>query len=203
MAVGAVCAGLGLGAGRRSRGRAHVALAALIVGATVLLMILDARDGVSWKSYAPLQLCDAAVGLAAWALVTRAERAFELTWFWGGAGTLPALLTPDVAEGFPHWRFLLYFVQHGGIVAAAVVLAAGGMRPRPGAVWRAFAWLNGYALLVGLVDWASGANFMYLRAKPGARTPLDWLGPWPWYLVACEVVALAFFALLALPFRRR
>lgn len=208
--VASVSAGLAYAAWKKrieheqehEHGKGGVVLGGLIVGAMVALMVLDAQDGVSWKSWAPLQLCDAAVVIAAWALVTRAPLAFELTWFWGGAGTVPALLTPDVAEGFPHWRFLLYFAQHGGIVVAAVALAASGMRPRPGAALRVLAWLNGYALVVGLVDAASGANFMYLRHKPGAHTPLDWLGPWPWYLVACEAVALGLFFSLALPFAR-
>ncbi len=181
--------------------RARVLIAVAVMMAMAALMALDAAHGVSWRSYVPLQLCDAAVFLAAAALVSESQLAFELTYFWGGAGTLPALFTPDVAEGFPHWRFLLYFAQHGGIVIAAVLLAASGMRPRRNAPWIALAWLNGYAAFVGLVNYASGANFMYLCRKPGAATLLDWLGPWPWYLAVSEAVALAFFWLLALPFQ--
>jgi hypothetical integral membrane protein (TIGR02206 family) len=195
IAVTAACLAWGV---RRQFVREHAAtiLAGFVPGAMVLLMLLDARAGVSWRSYAPLQLCDAAAILLPIALVRRSQLAFELCFLWGGAGTLPALLTPDIAEGFPHWRFVLYFAQHGGIVVAAAFLVATGMRPRPRAPWFALLLLNGYAAIVALVDFAGRANFMYLRHKPGAATPLDLLGPWPWYIAACELVALASFWLL-------
>jgi uncharacterized membrane protein YwaF len=41
---------------------------------------------------------------------------------------------------------------------------------------------------------------MYLSAKPQNASLLDLLGPWPWYVVASEGVALGGFLLLYLPF---
>lgn len=207
----AVVAALALVGGWAARRRANVAssarglVAVVLPVALVALMAVDARDGVSWRSYAPLQLCDVAVPLAVVALLARAGLAVDLTLTWTVAGTVPALLTPDLAESFPHPRFLLYFAQHGGLVVAAALLVASGARPRPGTPLRALAWLNALALVVGLVDVVTGANFMYLRQKPGAATPLDHLGPWPLYLLACEPVALVVFAGVAwvLPARPR
>jgi hypothetical integral membrane protein (TIGR02206 family) len=168
-------------------------VAASLVVSLVALMVLDAGSGVSWRSFAPLQLCDVLVPLAVWALMRKEPLPFELTLMWSAAGTVPALLTPDVAEGFPHFRFLLYFAQHGGLVVATATLLADGMRPRTGTPLRALGWLNVLALAVGLVDALTGANFMYLRAKPGAATPLDDLGPWPLYILVCEPIALVAF----------
>lgn len=176
-------------------------LAASLAFSLVALAFVDFSAGVSWRSFAPLQLCDVLVPIACWALVRRSATAFELTLTWSVAGTVPALLTPDVAEGFPHARFVLYFLQHGGLVVAAAALVSDGMRPREGAALRAFGWLNALALVVGFVDWLTGANFMYLRAKPGAATPLDFLGPWPVYIVACEPLALLMFSAACAPFR--
>jgi uncharacterized membrane protein YwaF len=55
---------------------------------------------------------------------------------------------------------------------------------------------------VGLANLALGTNFMYLRSKPLVATPLDWMGPWPFYILTGAAVALLLFHLLASPFRR-
>ncbi len=178
-------------------------LAGLLLALTVGVLISERLVGTSWGDLAPLHLCDMAIFVGLFALVTRAPLACEVLYFWAGAGTLLAIITPDVPVGFPHPRFLNYFALHGGVVVAAVLLVWGlGRPPRPGAVWRVLLLTNAYAALVAVVDFAFGTNFLYLRAKPAAPTPLDWFGPWPVYILVTEVVALGLFTLLALPFRR-
>ena len=168
-------------------------------------VIAEWRLGIlsAWD-FLPLHLCDFAIFVAAFALLTRRPGAVELVWFWALTGTLLAVLTPAVSGRFPDWRWLLYFAMHGGVIAAAVVLVLGcGIRPRPGAAWRAFGWTVLYAAVVAIVDLVTSANFLWLRAKPEQPTILDWLGPWPVYLIAAAAIGLAGFHLLALPFGAR
>src|SRR5437660_9484513 len=86
----------------------------------------------------PLQLCDVAIFVAAAALWTRNQLLVEITYFWGLAGTLQALLTPDLGtQHFPSYPYFQYYVAHGGVVAAALLLVAGTrLHPRPWAVAR-------------------------------------------------------------------
>jgi uncharacterized membrane protein YwaF len=63
--------------------------------------------------------------------------------------------------------------------------------------------LNGYALTVGVVDGITGWNYGYLCRKPAETSLLDWLGPWPWYLLSLECIALGTFFLLDLPWRQK
>lgn len=152
----------------------------------------------------PLQLCDAAIFIAAAALWTRHQLLVELLYFWGLAGTLQALLTPDLPQHFPSYPYFQYYVAHGGVVGAALLLVV-GMRlyPRPWAVVRVLGLTFAYAAIVGLVDLLTGSDYMYLRAKPPSPTLLDFLGPWPVYILSAAVIGLGLFAVLDSPFRLR
>lgn len=201
-----VAAAAAVGA-RRSPERARwlsIAVGALILGAGLGFVAVEAALGASWRSIAPLHLCDIAVFVGALALFTQKQLPFELLYYWGMTGTLLAMLTPELAEDFPHHRFIFYFAQHGSLVIGAVFLVVGlNMRPERWSALRAWLCLNVVALGVGLVDYLFAVNFLYLRHKPDVATPLDWFGPWPWYLLACEGLALALFYVLSLPLSRR
>ncbi|MGA7616249.1 MAG: TIGR02206 family membrane protein [Thermoanaerobaculia bacterium] len=176
----------------------RVALAAAVACAVVAYWVLSFRAGelTRWD-FIPLQLCDFALFLAIFALLTRWRPAVELLYFWAGSGTLLAILMPDVAGGFLRWRTVTFFVLHGAVVVSAAVLVFGlGDRPAPGAVLRAVIATNAYACVVATVDVATGMNFLYLRAKPVEPSLLDWFGPWPFYIVGAELVMFGMFLLL-------
>jgi len=181
-----------------------------------LLALVLVADEVSWWVYLamggglpgqreqplPLQLCDVAILVAAAALWTRRPLLVEVAYFWGLAGTVQALITPDLPQHFPSFPYFQYYVAHGGVVAAALVLVVGlRIRPRPWSVVRVGALTLGYAALVGLVDAVTGADYMYLRAKSPSPTLLDVLGPWPWYLLSATVIGIVLLAVLDAPFR--
>ena len=174
----------------------------------VTYTVAELRQGTwSAASSLPLALCNVAVLVAAVACWWPVPVLVELTWFWGMAGTLQGLLTPDLDVGFPHLVFFEYVVGHSGIVVAALFLVV-GMRhwPRPGAVWRVLAISVAWTVVVGAADALTGGNYMFLRRRPGEWTLLSVLGPWPWYLVGATAVAFVLFALLYAPFwvaRRR
>ncbi len=149
----------------------------------------------------PLQLCDMGIFVAAAALWTRRQLLVETIYFWALAGTLQALLTPDLPQHFPTYPYFQYYIAHGGVVTAALVLVIGvGIRPRRWGFVRVAALTIVYTAFVGLVDAVTGADYMFLRAKPGSPTLLDVLGPWPVYILSATVVAAVLFALLNTPF---
>jgi hypothetical integral membrane protein (TIGR02206 family) len=152
----------------------------------------------------PLQLCDLSVWLAVVAGITLAPMAIELAYFAGLAGAGMALVTPDLYRPWPSYPAIYFFAAHGGIVIIVAAIVFGGVAGlRPGAVWRVFTLLLVYAVLLGGFDAVFHANYMYLCTKPANASLLDALGPWPVYLAAGAVVALALFWLLWIPARPR
>jgi hypothetical integral membrane protein (TIGR02206 family) len=204
--VAAVSGGLiVLGRAWRGDGRAMVVsglLFGLLLGAYVVDPFQHAAFGDPvLKKGLPLELCDAAGIVTLIALRTRHAFAFELALLWGLSGALQALLTPPLEEALGHPDSVRYFVLHGGIVASVLYLGPGlGMRTRAGTVLRVYACTAAYAAVVGLVDWAVGANYMFLCSKPPGSI-LEVFGPWPWYLAGGAAVGLALFWLIDLPYR--
>jgi hypothetical integral membrane protein (TIGR02206 family) len=180
------------------------ALSLLLVADAVTFVVapLVAHD---WRlrTSLPLALCDVALVVAAAACWSRRPALVELTYFWGLAGTLQAVVTPDLSSTFPHLEFFEYVVGHLGIVVAALFLVV-GMRitPRPHAVWRVLAITAGYTLLVGLFDAATGSDYMFLAQRPRHWSLLSVLGPWPWYVVSAAAVAVPLLLVLDAPFAR-
>jgi hypothetical integral membrane protein (TIGR02206 family) len=150
----------------------------------------------------PLHLCGVSVLLAALMLYTRSFAIFELTYFWAMGGAVQGLLTPDV-EGFdfPHFRALTTFTSHGLIVTANLFMVfVLGMRPTFISYLKSMAVLNAYAGAMLLFNRATGANYGFLCRKPDSPTLFDLLGPWPWYLLSLEAVALVLSFLFLVPF---
>ncbi len=45
-----------------------------------------------------------------------------------------------------------------------------------------------------------GSNYLFINRKPAEPTLLDYLGPWPWYILGMEAVGLLTCLILYLPF---
>ncbi|MBI4003902.1 MAG: TIGR02206 family membrane protein [Candidatus Omnitrophica bacterium] len=178
------------------------------VGRRVLAAGLAANEITGWgvalsqgRLQLPLQLCDLALIAVVVALLTTHRPAAELAYFWGLAGSLQAILTPDLRQPFPSYWWIQFFLSHCGVVLCAVYLAVTGrVQPTHGSVWRMFGWTNLYAGIVGLINWRFEANFGYLAHKPMQPSLLDALGPWPYYIGGMELIALASLYLYYAPF---
>jgi hypothetical integral membrane protein (TIGR02206 family) len=147
----------------------------------------------------PLQLTDA-VTLVSVAALWRPESALlvELVYFWALSASLQAVLTPDLGETFPDLLFFTYFATHSGAAAAACLLVFGARRtPGPDAVWRAYAITVAFAALAAIGTLLTGGNYMFLRRKPAHGSLLDFMGPWPVYILFGAALGLVMFLALA------
>lgn len=126
---------------------------------------------------------------------------FEITYFMVMAGTIQALLTPDLDTVFPDHMNIRYFFIHIGLPQSILfAIFVYGFRPAWRSIGKAFMWMNIYLVFVGMLNLALGTNFMFLCRKPNATTLLDIFGDWPWYLIGGELLALVLFTVVMMPF---
>jgi hypothetical integral membrane protein (TIGR02206 family) len=174
----------------------------LLLDSAVFYGYMALHGQLTFPDHLPLELCDASLCLVILALFTVSPAIFDLAYYGALGGATMALLTPNLWEPFPSFTTVQFFVAHGLIVAGALFLVWSGLaQPRPGSIGRAMQALNLFAVFVGTFDFIFNTNYMYLRAKPLNASLLNFLGPWPWYILVAEGVALFVFLLLYLPFR--
>jgi hypothetical integral membrane protein (TIGR02206 family) len=191
-------------AGSRVRGRP--AERTLRVVLAVALLFFGVASSVSalvpWHldDSLPLQICDLAWVVVAWALLTGHPAATALTYYWGLTLGVQALVQPTLTSPFPHVEFFAFWGKHLLIVWGAVYLT---LALRHGPDWRAYRtavgwtalWLVAVLCLNGLL----GTNYGYVNGKPSEATVLDLLGPWPLYVAAEMVIVAVGWALITLP----
>lgn len=166
----------------------------------IVLWGLRLLDGFQPKEDLPLALCDIAFLLCVYSFYRGHETALILVAYWGLAGTLQAMVTPDLAYAFPAKEFFLFFVGHS-VIVIAVFFLLGRHRPAGVATGRgvkvAFLGLLIYTAVVGSVDLLTGWNYGYLMAKPPTASVLDRMGPWPLYVGSGLGLALILFLAVA------
>ncbi|WP_319475978.1 TIGR02206 family membrane protein [Marispirochaeta aestuarii] len=138
---------------------------------------------------------------------------FELIFFWGIGGALQALLAPDIGyRGFPEYKYFSFFISHGLIIACGLYLVAGrGFRPTLMSVFRVILisnivvffswWIN---LALEHISPFQRGNYFVIGYPPPTGSIVDILagifGPAPWYALGLEILGLAVFLTMWLPF---
>ncbi len=175
------------------------ALAVLLVVNQVSWYAVE-RASLSVQWSLPLGLCEIGTFIAAAALWWRQDLLVELTYFWGLGGTIQALLTPELFYHFPSYFYFQYYVNHGGIVVAALYMVAGlGLVPRRGAVVRVALITLSYLVVVAGIDRLTAGDYLYLVRPPPTFSLLNVMGPWPWYIGSMIALGIAVLILLDIP----
>ncbi len=150
----------------------------------------------------PLHICSLLIWLTGFMLIFKIYWIYEFTYFIGIGGGIQALLTPDAGiYGFPHYRIFQTVISHGLLVTSAIYMTTvEGFRPTWKSFWRVVIGLNIYAIVIFPINLLLGTDFLYINAKPATASLLDALPRWPYYLIYMELLGLAIFLLLYLPF---
>ena len=150
----------------------------------------------------PLHLCGMGIVLAAFMMINRNYLLYELVYFWGLGGAIQACLTPNIGEyGYPHYRYFQFFVSHGTLIFASLYMTwVGGLRPTHKSIWKVMGITNIYLVIIAGFNTLTNGNYLFICHKPETGSIMDAMGPWPWYVLVLEVVAVISFYIYYLPF---
>ena len=173
----------------------------LIATYVIWIWLLYSRGWMAVGNLLPMHLCDWAAIAAIVTLLRPNQKTYELAYFWALSATLQATLTPELALGWPDWRFIVFFGFHCGVIAAVLYMTLGmKMRPYLKSIPRVIGWTLFYGVCAGLVDWIFDVNFGFLHGKSKDPSVLDLLAPWPYYIAELVPIGIAFILVLYLPF---
>ena len=180
------------------------ALAVAIFAVALPLQILQfTPDQWDLQTSLPLQLCDFGWVFAVHALWTRNRLSATVTYLWGITLTSQGILTPDLHSDFPEPRFLMFWGMHLLVIWAAFALVP-GLRILP--AWHTYrltvAITAAWAVCVYVFNVIVDTNYGYLNRLPKSASLLDYLGPWPLYVVLEIVIIAVVWALLTWPWTR-
>lgn len=134
-------------------------------------------------------------------LLAKSRFLFEVFYVIAIGSAAPAILTPDLAAGFPQFRYFQFFIDHFLILVAPLILCwLYDFTITKMALFKSLVVLHGIAFVVFFIDWGFSANYMFLMHKPVSKSLLDYLGTYPYYLLSLESVTWIMYGLLYLPF---
>ncbi|MBK8955916.1 MAG: TIGR02206 family membrane protein [Saprospiraceae bacterium] len=176
--------------------------ASLAFAVLTWMLIRMAMGRFDIKEDLPFHLCNILAVLFPVALYFQIKWFFGILYFWVLVGTLQAVITPDLREPFPHFVYFRYWWIHCGLITLIVYgLIVLKWRIEVRDIGNAIIGANVYLVFSLIINWFTGGNYFFTMRKPEAATLLDYLGPWPWYLLTGQLVMLIFFIIYYLPVR--
>lgn len=148
----------------------------------------------------PLHLCNLTLIMAIIAMITKNKFFLNLVYFWS-AGTIFALLTPEVKINFPHLLNISFFSTHFYLIFSAVYcVKVFNFKPDFKNLLKAFKYVNLAFIIIFFINLALKTNYMFVNYKPTFKSPLDYMGPWPYYIIVLEIITFVCFLVMYLPF---
>lgn len=151
----------------------------------------------------PIQLCSISSILCVVIMFNFKQRLAECVYYWGFAGGLQSILTPEFTVGMEGYNFIGYYISHGGLILVVLYMVMHmDFIPRTKSWLHIFGYTQIIAISAVIINYVVGANYLFLAEKPIVKNPFL-IGDWPYYIIILELVAMAHFWVLYQPFAKK
>ena len=147
----------------------------------------------------PLHMCGISFFTSTYALYSKNQTAFELSYFWGLAGAFQAIITPDPTRFVMDVSLFWNFLSHGLIILNVLwMIVIDNMRCRVGSYLNAVIITNGILFIISIVNSILGGNYWFICEKPGGESPFI-MGEWPLYIIGFQISGILLIGLFYIP----
>lgn len=147
----------------------------------------------------PLHMCGISFFTSTYALYSKNQTAFELSYFWGLAGAFQAIITPDPTRFVMDVSLFWNFLSHGLIILNVLwMIVIDNMRCRVGSYLNAIIITNGILFVISIVNSILGGNYWFICEKPGGESPFI-MGEWPLYIIGFQISGILLLGLFYIP----
>ena len=147
----------------------------------------------------PLHMCGISFFTSTYALYSKNQTAFELSYFWGLAGAFQAIITPDPTRFVMDVSLFWNFLSHGLIILNVLwMIVIDNMRCRVGSYLNAVIITNGILFIISIVNSILGGNYWFICEKPGGESPFI-MGEWPLYIIGFQISGILLLGLFYIP----
>ena len=147
----------------------------------------------------PLHMCGISFFTSTYALYSKNQTAFELSYFWGLAGAFQAIITPDFTRFVMDVSLFWNFLSHGLIILNVLwMIVIDNMRCRVGSYLNAVIITNGILFIISIVNSILGGNYWFICEKPGGESPFI-MGEWPLYIIGFQISGILLLGLFYIP----
>jgi len=176
----------------------------VLVSFTIIQEIFDYYNRTSFRELnlardLPLNICSYSLIIALASLITRNKFCFEFSYFIGVTAGLQSLLTPGISYIYNQTEYILFFMHHSLMVILPLWnVFVDAMTTSKYAIFRTMLFLNLMVIPVGVINWLTQSNYMYVCEKPVNDSPFI-VGDWPWYMLGLQMAGIIMMLIAAIP----
>ena len=149
----------------------------------------------------PFHLCRAIALAFPFIMWTRNRKWMSILYFFAVAGTIQAILTPDLNFSAPHYEYYCYWLLHVVLFYLPIYcIVVYKIDIQWKHFFQAIIVSNVFLVVTGIINLILGSNYFYTSHKPPSPTLLDILGPWPLYIFVVEFMGILLFFIALIPF---
>lgn len=155
-------------------------------------------QGLDLDVFFTLHLSSAAVFLTIITLIRYGQFLFDVLIYWAFLAVPQAIITPGIIRyGFPHLRFFhILWIHFMVITAVFYMILIEKHEPSKISLKRALIVTHIYGGFVFIVNLIFDTNYMFIGRKTSAATLIDFLGPWPYYILVLDAILITTFVVL-------